>query len=156
MTPTLSRPYLPADLAACLVLFDSNLPRFFAPEERAEFAADLCALPHPAHPFLVLTRAERIVACGGLTLDPAAGTASLSWGMVDRSLHGQGLGTRLIAARLDLVRTMPGIASISLSTSQHTQGFYEGFGFKVIEVVKNGYGPGIDRCDMILQLDPPF
>lgn len=33
------RPYAPEDRAACLALFDSNVPNFFAPHERAEFAA---------------------------------------------------------------------------------------------------------------------
>lgn len=148
----LSRPYLGRDLADCLALFDSNLPKFFAPEERDEFEADLSALPLPASPFLVLTLAEKVVACGGLTLGPGADEASLSWGMVDRTLQGQGLGTRLVTERLALVRGQPALKRLHLSTSQHTRGFYEGFGFAVTRIIENGYGPGIDRCDMVLRL----
>lgn len=42
---------------------------------------------------------------------------------------------------------------IELDTSQHTQAFYARFGFTVERVVVNGYGPGLDRWDMALDLD---
>ena len=32
------RPYTPTDAPACLLLFDSNVPRYFAPHERQDFA----------------------------------------------------------------------------------------------------------------------
>lgn len=32
------RPYLPADKAGCLEAFESNMPRFFAPDELADYA----------------------------------------------------------------------------------------------------------------------
>jgi len=35
------RPYTAADRAACLAVFDSNVPASFAPDERAAFAAYL-------------------------------------------------------------------------------------------------------------------
>ncbi|MDB5218237.1 MAG: family N-acetyltransferase, partial [Myxococcaceae bacterium] len=37
----LLRPYEPADRDACLVVFDSNVPAFFAPHEREGFASFL-------------------------------------------------------------------------------------------------------------------
>lgn len=154
MTEILTRPYHPEDLAACLGLFDGNTPRFFAPDERAEFCAFLETLPAEGRPYLVLTRGAEVIACGGLIAEPE-GRASFTWGMVARAHHGQGLGSRLTQARLALAREMPGITELALSTSQHTHGFYEGFGFTTTSITPDGFGPGLDRWDMALSLAQP-
>jgi len=145
------RPYRPEDLAACLALFDSNTPPFFAPEERAEFSAFLETLPAADRPYLVLTQAGEVIACGGLILE-TKGRASFTWGMVARAHHGQRLGTQLMQARLDLARSLPGITELVLATSQHTHGFYKGFGFTTQGITPDGFGPGLDRWDMTLRL----
>lgn len=145
-----ARPYQSADLAACLALFDSNCPRFFAPSEREEFAAFLAA-PHPATaPYLVLETAGDILACGGIEV--SGPDAHLTWGMVARDRHGQRLGTRLTEARLALARSLPGVERLLLSTSQHTEGFYAGFGFAVTARLPDGFGPDLDHVDMALPL----
>ncbi|GGH51493.1 GNAT family N-acetyltransferase [Frigidibacter albus] len=151
MTEIQPRPYRPEDLAACLAIFDGNTPPFFAPEERAEFCAFLETLPAPDRPYLVLTKAGEVIACGGLIIE-AEGRASFTWGMVARARHGQRLGTRLTQARLDLARSLPGITGLALSTSQHTHGFYEGLGFITNSITQDGFGPGLDRWDMTLPL----
>ncbi|CAM0120663.1 hypothetical protein SMJ63A_10095 [Stenotrophomonas geniculata] len=59
------RLYYPTDASACLSIFDSNVPTYFAPEERSDFERFLreqatdCA-------FQVIERDGSIVACGGL------------------------------------------------------------------------------------------
>jgi predicted GNAT family N-acyltransferase len=151
MAKILPRPCQPADHPACLALFDSNQPTYFAATERVEFTSFLHSLS-AATPYLVLTRHGRIVACGGLRFDPARHSATLCWGMVARPLHGQGLGTRLTTERIALTRAIPGLSRITLSTSQHTRGFYQGFGFHVDQIIPNGFGHGLDRCDMSLSL----
>ena len=143
------RPYQASDRDACLALFDGNTPRFFDPSERADFAAWLATSPHP---YLVILRGGRLVACGGHAPDGDGSVASLCWGMVAQYLHGQGLGRALTQARLDAIGAMPGVASVRMNTSQHTQGFYAAFGFVTEKVTPDGFGPGIDRCDMLLQL----
>ena len=62
------------------------------------------------------------------------------------------LQARLTEARLALARTLPGVERLILSTSQHTQGFYAGFGFAVTAHTPDGFGPGLDRVDMALLL----
>ena len=103
-------------------------------------------------PHLVLTRAEQVVACGGLIINPDSGEARLSWGMAQNALHGTGLGTKLTEARLAIARNHPGITEIGLSTSQHTHGFYERFGFVATRVMPDGLAPGLDQWDMTLRL----
>lgn len=146
------RPYVTQDYAACLALFDSNVPQFFARTERTDFER---FLEHDAGAwhYLVIVRAGAVVACGGHALSVDGRVASFGWGMVDRRLHRQGLGRALTEARLDACRRSAGVTRIELDTSQHTRAFYARFGFGVERVVVDGYGPGLDRWDMALDLD---
>lgn len=148
------RAYTPADRAACLAVFDSNTPEFFLPAERAEFAAFLDALPGP---YLVLTgEAGDVLACGGFAVNPHTARADFCWGMVRRTEHGRGLGEQLLRARLAGIRADQRADHVVLHTSQHTRGFYEGLGFVTERVAPNGYGPGLDRCDLRLGLAEPL
>jgi RimJ/RimL family protein N-acetyltransferase len=152
MNEIVARLFRPEDFVACLAIFDSNVPKFFAAQERAEFIHHLQNMTVVDYPYIVLTRGGKIVACGGLTLDRASRQAGLAWGMVDRPLHGQGLGTELTQIRLDFARGLSGFDRLILETSQHTQGFYEGFGFIVLEIVPDGFAAGLDRVEMALRL----
>ena len=152
MDNVVSRPYTPRDYSACLALFESNLPRFFAPEERAEFCQYLESVDDSEPPYLVLVSDEKIIACGGLAIEPDKRQARLAWGMVDRAHHRQGLGTLLLRARLEQARSASNIDEVALETSQHSCGFYERFGFQVIKIIPDGFGAGLDRWDMTLRL----
>lgn len=152
MSDIICRPYLSEDLSACLANFDGNVPTFFAAEERVAFREHLESINATATPYIVLVRGSEVVACGGLTIDETRRKASLSWGMVARKLHGRRLGTLLTQARLMQARSIPGLAEVELSTSQHSHGFYEAFGFAVSSVTPCGFGPELDRWDMTLRL----
>lgn len=148
---TCIRPYAASDRDGCLALFDGNVPRFFAPSERADFARFLDRQTGEGA-YLVLTRGGHLLACGGLGLSEDGRTAEFVWGMVDRASQGQGLGRALTQARLRAAAALPNLRQIRLDTSQHTQGFYARFGFRVLSVTQDGYGPGLDRWDMVLDL----
>ena len=152
MSQLQTRPYKPQDLPACLVIFDSNVPAYFAASERQEFQSDLESLSPSTGAYLVLVDAGDIIACGGLGLSSDRQSVSLDWGMVRADRHGMGLGTRLTESRLTLARNLPGLVRLTLTTSQHTMGFYQGFGFAVASVTPGGFGPGLDRVDMVLPL----
>lgn len=154
MPEVLTRPYAPTDLTACLAVFDGNVPDFFADAEREEFRAHLLALPDAAPAYLVMTVAGTAVGCSGVTAGDMQGDARLVWGMVARDWHGRGLGRRLLQERLVLARGLAGVSTVSLSTSQHTRGFYERAGFVLTGVVRDGFGAGLDQCDMVLTLSP--
>lgn len=134
-------------------IFDSNVPTFFAPQEREEFCEHLRRVNAVDTPFLVFLFKGSIVACGGLTIEPHKRQASLSWGMVGKVLHRQGVGTHLVEARLTLARSVPDIDELVLATSQHTYGFYERFGFVVSKITPDGFGSGLDRWDMTLRFE---
>ena len=132
-------------------MFDGNVPQFFSPAERADFASFLDQNAG-AWSYQVVERSKHVIACGGYTIDPQGLTAHLCWGIVAKELQGTGLGRLLTEARLRAARSTPGVTQVRLDTSQHTQGFYRRFGFIVERIVPNGYGPGLDRWDMLLRL----
>ena len=144
------RPYQPADADACLSLFDSNVPEYFTPAERADFERFLQRDAQGCD-YQVIEHDDRVVACGGLAIE-ADGVAVFCWGMVERSLHRQGFGRQLSLARLQQARQNPNAKRVELSTSQHTQDFYAQLGFSVTRVVANGHGPGLDAVEMVLVL----
>ena len=145
----LIRPFVPEDRDACLALFDSNLPRFFAPHERAEFGTWL----HDPGEYFVLEDGGQVVACGGVWLDPrnSERPAGLSWGMVARDAHRRGYGSALLHFRLERLRAL-GAAEAHLDTSQHSAPFFARFGFREVRRVPDGYGPGLDRVNMVAEL----
>lgn len=144
------RDYLPTDRAACLGVFDSNVPTSFLPAERPEFEAFLDALPGP---YLVIEDADgMIVACGGYAVTPGTTVCDICWGMVALPLQGTGIGRMLTQARIERGVADPRVTALALRTSQHTRAFYEKLGFVTISVTPDGFAPGLDRCDMRLEL----
>ena len=152
--PFAVRPYEDRDREACLALFDSNLPAFFDPGEREEFEAYLDDLAErgPNAEYLVLETAGRVVACGGYYV-AQSGTAGLAWGMVAQAHHREGFGTRLLTERLRRIAARPEARAVILDTSQRSRGFFERLGFGVVSVTSDGYGDGLDRVDMRLDLN---
>jgi ribosomal protein S18 acetylase RimI-like enzyme len=144
-----ARPFEAEDVEACLRLFDSNVPDFFRTHERDEFEAFLRSLPGP---YQVLEANAEVVGCGGHALREDGQVVNLCWGMIRRDLHGRGLGRALTEARLEQATREEHVRAVALSTSQHTVRFYEKFGFKTTDVRPDGFGAGIDRCDMRLDL----
>ena len=144
------RPYTAADREACLAVFDSNVPRYFIRAERDTFAKFLDELPGP---YLVIEDDDgNVVGCGGYAQGEEPGRADLCWGMVRQDKHRRGFGRTLIHARIDAAKRDAAVRVIALNTSQHTTGFYERFGFHVTGREPDGYGPGLDRCEMRLEL----
>jgi ribosomal protein S18 acetylase RimI-like enzyme len=138
------RPYTSADLDAVVAIFRSNIPKYFGPEEESglydflsEFAAD----------YFVGEAEGEVVAAGGIALNDDE-TVSLCWGMVREDHLGTGLGRRLTEYRIKKSLEKFGNRALITRTSQHTQGFYEKLGFRLVEHIPDGHGPGIDFCLM--------
>ena len=146
-----TRPYQASDFDACLALFDSNVPRFFSPEERTDFAE---FLRDPTCPYQVVMSGGAIVGCGGIMIDAPRRKAGLAWGMVDHTRHNQGIGRALTLARIEAAIASGQVDRIELSTSQHTAGFYERLGFGTVRIIPDGFGPDLHRYDMVKTMGP--
>ncbi|MEM1132535.1 MAG: GNAT family N-acetyltransferase [Pseudomonadota bacterium] len=147
------RDYQPGDKAACLALFDSNVPRYFDPSERQMFGA---FLDDPRGPYLVLELDSEIVGCGGYAHEEidkeGVRAASFTWGMVDNARHKMGLGRALAEHRLAMIRQEPDLDEIRLSTTPDVAPFFARFGFVGGPVEKDGYAPGMDKVEMRMRL----
>jgi len=88
--------------AACIALFESNVPDDFGARERTDC---LAGIDEEGTRYFVLEDAGgALLDCGGYAAHPRAVTAGLVWGMIRRDLHGPGPGTRLLAARSARIR----------------------------------------------------
>ena len=144
------RPYRSEDNDRCVEIFMSNTPRYFGVEEADEFRQFLETLPCA---YFVATQNDVIVACGGYGYHGKKQAVVLCWGMVHADLHKQGLGKFLLVERLKQIYKDFGETRVQIDTSQHSQGFFEIYGFQVREVTKNYFALGLHRVDMELQLN---
>jgi hypothetical protein len=149
MNPLHLRRYRPADRAACLRLFEGNIPGSFLPYEIPVFLEFLDCFPGP---YLVVEAGGALVACGGLA--EHAEHITLCWGLVGRDSQRQGIGRFLLQARLALAVCIPGARQVHLNTSQHTAPFFASAGFQTQRVTLNSYAAGLHRHDMVLRLGP--
>ncbi|ALN81692.1 GNAT family N-acetyltransferase [Lysobacter antibioticus] len=147
--PSLRR-YRAEDRAACLALFDSNVPDYFAELERADFIRTLDEIDGEIVAYWVIElEGEGIVACGGYAAsDGDASIAVLCWGMVRRDLHRRGLGERLLRERLSRIDAEPAFAWSVLETTQHSRAFYARHGFRAMREQRDGFAPGFDLVEM--------
>lgn len=142
------RPFRTDDREACLTVFDSNTPDYFAPAERDGFARFLDAA---ASPYFAMEHDGKIAGCGGFSI--VGNAATLSWGMIRRDLHRNGLGRFLLLYRLrEITRSAPAVELVSLDTSQLAAPFFESQGFRIAGRTPDGYGPGLDRIAMVKRL----
>jgi N-acetylglutamate synthase-like GNAT family acetyltransferase len=134
------RRYIEADRDACLAIFGSNIPTFFRAHEQPGFAS---FLEQHGDRYFVVDDANRIVACGGWgwkTEKPRV--ARLCWGMVHRDSHRRGLGTLLLAHRLEEIAKHD-FDEVEVNTSQHAAAFFVRAGFVEVAVQPDSYGPGL-------------
>jgi hypothetical protein len=137
--------YSPANENDCLSTFDSNVPLFFASEEREKFRSFLYRLTPPYYYFVVHNAKEEIVACAGMKLEFSNHSAMLRWDMVAREFQYQRIGTFLTMSRLYLLSQYSEIQMVNLHTSQHSYQFYEKMGFILQHFVPNGIIDGMDE-----------
>lgn len=146
------REYQLKDRLDCLRIFNSNIPKYFANEERALFDKYLHA---PPGKYWVMENDQGLIACAGYGVQDG-NQGRLHWGMVMHGCHGEGYGTKFLKFRLHKLVEDPTVAYIGLDTSQHTWEFFHRFGFREFNVTPNGYGPGLHKHDMRwdLPIDP--
>ncbi len=140
------RDYQLEDKNACLEIFHSNVPAYFAPNELSDVTR---LLDGRFCPYIVIEDNDgRIIASGGIWPDHTELSATLCWVMVERNWHGKGVGRFLVLKLLTLLRRVPFITQVKLDTSQHTSAFYEKFGFEKCGFIENYYAEGLHRFDM--------
>lgn len=141
--------YKPIFRDRCIEIFNSNLPKFFAPEELQLFETFLDR--DIKDNYYVVKHDDQVVACGGIFLEQETDEAGLSWGMVHSQYHQKGIGKWFTQYRIDLLMKLYPAKTYKVETSQHTAAFYEKNGFKTIEMIPDGFGKGIDKYTMKIE-----
>ena len=145
------RPYDLSDKPACVRIFASNVPKFFAPHEQAEYEVFLDQ-PNCTY-FVVENDAHQVIGCGGYYVDDTRRVGALCWGMVANEVHHQGVGRYLLLQRLNRICLEGGTDFVLIDTSQHTAPFFEKSGFVTGKIIKDHYAPGLHSYEMALKLD---
>ena len=131
----------------CVSVFKTNIPTYFDYSEQKLFSNYL--IKKDIKYYVLFNESSEIVAAGGYAYNDIINTVDLTWGMVDKKYHRNGLGNQLTQYRIQRITTKYPKSNVLLNTSQHTFKFYKRFGFKVQKITKNGYRQGLHKYDMI-------
>ncbi len=145
------RPYNADDLDAVVSIFRSNIPKYFGPIEEPGLRDFLAG--ERLEDYFVAEIGGEVIGAGGIALNEDE-TVSLCWGMIHADYLGKGLGRELTEFRIGKAREKFDGLPLVISTSQHTQGFYEKFGFRLVSHTPDGFGPGLDICRMRMETAP--
>ena len=140
------RPYTLADKLDCLGLFDANCPEFFAPNERLDYAHFLGS-DQQSYELCVI--GEKTVGAFGL-MGSELEYRSLNWILLDPRSHGVGIGSAIMKRVATLALTS-GVSRVAIAASHKSGPFFARFGAIELDVIDNGWGPGMHRVDMELR-----
>ena len=139
--------YSNAHFTDCLGIVESVVPQYVAPEEIKDFTGFLEKFAEWGCRYGVVAVDGQIIACGGLGIEGSK--ATLCWGLVHAQWHRRRVGSFMLEERLKWAQAMPEVERVELTTSQHTYGFFEGFGFETTGIRKEHYSAYLDGYSMV-------
>ncbi|NML20000.1 GNAT family N-acetyltransferase [Pseudoflavitalea sp. G-6-1-2] len=153
-------PYSKAYREGCMAAFLSNVPKFFATEEIAQFGTWLDHMegatieyPDSESLYFVVLHNQEVIGCGGFGYSEATKKAVLAWGLVHSEYHKKNIGRKLLEFRLERIASLYPGATLWLDTTQHSYPFFEKFGFTIQQFTEDGYAKGMHRYDMIWKIN---
>ncbi|RDB05041.1 GNAT family N-acetyltransferase [Runella aurantiaca] len=143
------RQYNSADQEQIIQLLRLNTPEYFSPDEEDDL---VYYLAHHVEYYYVVEKDGVVVGCGGINLADDGITAKISWDIVHPDYQGKGIGSALTKYRIERIKEMEGIKTISVRTSQLVYPFYQKFGLELKEIVEDFWAEGFDmyrmECDL--------
>lgn len=131
-----------------LEIFRSNCPKYFDPNDEAEFADYLDK--YTDENYLVCYQNDQIIGCGGHYTK--AKTHRIAWTMFER--HGIGHNNLLFIADKFFAEIQNRITKenkgyfIHINTTQLMEKLFNRYGFTTYLVIKDGFGLGLDEYKM--------
>ena len=146
--------YKESHKAAILKLFYSNCPKYFDPVDEKELIDFLDN--YADENYLVILEGDKVIGCGGhYTKNKKHGIA---WVFFERYVIGQkklfqyaDLFYREIEKRM---LAEGRFFDVEVHTTELMERFFNRFGFKTIEIVKDGFGKGLHAYTMKKPLNP--
>lgn len=135
------RKHTNSDRTRIIELLRLNTPEYFSPTEEEDL---IDYLDNHADNYFVVEDNNIIVGCGGFNLSEDGEIGKISWDIFDPNSQGLGFGGALTKFRIQKIKEIDGVRTISVRTSQLVYPFYEKFGLKLREVVKDYWAKGFD------------
>jgi N-acetylglutamate synthase-like GNAT family acetyltransferase len=129
------------------LLFDENCPESFAPNERSDYESFLDEVPDG---YELCISSEVVIAAYGL-IGKDSTHRSLNWIMISPRFQGAGLGS-VIMNQVKKLANKESLSTINIAASHLSQRFFKKYGAKIVKEQPNGWGPGMHRIDMVLNL----
>lgn len=143
------RKHQDSDRERILELLKLNTPEYFSANEEKDL---IYYLDKHADNYYILEIEGIILGCGGFNLTEDGKTAKISWDIFDPQSQGKGLGTALTQFRIEKIKEIKDVNTLSVRTSQLVYKFYEKFGMEIREIVKDYWDEGFDLyrldCDI--------
>ena len=95
------KPYKQKYFDNCVDIIESNTPKYILPIEHLAFKNYLLKNNKT---YFVLFNGSNLVACGGYGINDSQTKAGLSWGLVHRKHHSQGIGSYLLRFRIENIK----------------------------------------------------
>jgi len=141
------RPYDTSDKQICAGIFDANCPEFFAPNERQDYTEFLEDVPDD---YEVCEGDGKVIGAFGL-LAHSENSKTLSWILLDPQTQGMGVGSKVMERVIQLGQASE-TKTVRIAASHKSAPFFARFGATTLSTTKDGWGPGMDRIDMLLSL----
>jgi len=145
---TIFRSYCSSDYQTCIDIFDANCPEFFAPNERQEYEEFLSDV---SQAYEVCEVDGQVHGAFGL-FDDGANQKRLNWILLAPQSQGTGIGLKIMERVLHLGR-LTETKTVMIAASQKSAPFFAKFGAVITLTTGNGWGPGMDRVDMFLEVE---
>lgn len=145
------RTYKTADRNHVIELLELNTPKYFDPNEMADFNN---YLDHEIEDYYVFEVLGEIIGAGGINYFPEEKLARISWDFVHPDKHGIGIGRALLEHRIERIQENPEMDTIVVRTSQFVYKFYEKSGFVLENIEKDYWAVGFDLYLMKYQVKP--
>lgn len=142
------REYNSNDKSILLDILKLNVPKYFAESEIIDLNN---YLDHEIDKYYVLVFENQIIGAGGINFEEDNTIGKISWDFIHPNFQGIGAGTKLLKHRLEILKSMNSIKTITVRTSQLVYKFYQKNGFVLKEVKNDYWAPGFDLYNMIYE-----
>lgn len=149
------REYTSTDRENVIELLRLNTPGYFSPTEEKDL---IYYLENHLENYFVIDVENKLLGCGGFNSSDTAEMIRLSWDIIHPQYQGKGLGSALTKFRIERIRKIKGVKTISVRTSQLVYKFYEKLEFELKEAIKDYWAEGFDmyRLELALEKDLLF
>ena len=143
---TIIRKYNEADKEKVISLLRLNTPKYFSPVEEKDL---IFYIENEIEQYFVVEYENKIIGCGGFNFSEDLTVGKISWDIFHPDYQGKGIGSLLLNFRIEKLKELVSLQTISVRTSQLAYKFYEKNGFELKEIIKDYWAEGFDMYRMV-------